>query len=93
MEMRIVAPDATGARERRQMRPGRAIGASRTSTTWLVIPEEREDDRAAAAARADVEAHLSVVDLRCASCGYGVIVLGSERRPSALALARVGVES
>jgi rubrerythrin len=39
-----------------------------------MIGEEREDDPASVPPRSDVEAHLSMVDLRCAVCGYGVVV-------------------
>ena len=41
---------------------------------FLMIGHEREDDPVSGPVRPDVEAHLSMVDLRCAVCGYGVVV-------------------
>ena len=54
----------------------------RTRTIFLMSGEEREDDPASVPPRSDVEAHLSLVDLRCAVCGYGVAVrMAPERCP------------
>jgi hypothetical protein len=59
----------------------RRLQAAR-GTLWFVDPEQYEGDRAVASLRSDVEAHLSVVDLRCAFCGYGVVVrMAPERCP------------
>jgi hypothetical protein len=47
-----------------------------------MIGEEREDDPASVRVRSEVEAHLSMVDLCCAVCRYGVVVrMAPERCP------------